>query len=179
MINLKFTFWSMINRSCFDRSDRSFSRIVWSLAGGRLPDLWNPYLCNRLTDFLCLNVWSSVELSRPEVVHCHGHLRIWPIWACPWAKYLTNLPQIGSRLCGTHICETTGWIYPIQSFMDLYRPVVVHRHSYLPICPSLACPWAKNLSNQAAIWPDLAEPISLKALDGFIPFKVLWNCPDL
>ena len=45
--------------------------------------------------------------------------------------------------------------------MDLYRPVVVHRHSYLPICPSLVCPWAKNLSNQAALWPDFAEPLDL------------------
>ena len=56
---------------------------------------------------------SSVELSRPVVVHCHGHLPICPIWACTWAKNLSNLPQIGSTLCGTHISETAGWIYPI------------------------------------------------------------------
>ena len=31
MINLKFAFRSMIDRSGFDRSDRSFSRIVWPL----------------------------------------------------------------------------------------------------------------------------------------------------
>ena len=123
-------------------------------------------------------VRSSVELSRPVVVHCHGHLPICPIWACPWAKNLSNLAQIGSRLCGTHISETTGWIYPIWSFMDLSGPVVVQRHSYLPICPIWPCPWAKNLSNQAALGPHFAEPISLKPLDGFIPFEVLWNCLD-
>ena len=132
-----------------------------------------------VTAWRIFSIRSSMELSRPVVVHCHGNLPICPIWACPWAKNLSNLPQIGSRLCGTHISETAGWIYPIQSFMDLSRPVDVQRHSYLPICPIWACPWAKNLSNQAALGPDFAEPISLKPLDGFIPFEVLWNCLDL
>ena len=56
---------------------------------------------------------SSVELSRPVGLHCHGHMPICPIWACPWVKNLSNLPQIGSRLCGMHISETAVWIYPI------------------------------------------------------------------
>ena len=59
------------------------------------------------------SIRSSVELSRPVGVHCNGHMPICLIWACPWAKNLSNLPQIGSRLCGTHISETAGWIYPI------------------------------------------------------------------
>ena len=63
--------------------------------------------------------------------------------------------------------------------MDLSGHVVVHCHSYLPICPIWVCPWAKNLSNQAALGPDFVEPISLKPLDEFIPFEVLWNCLDL
>ena len=88
-----------------------------------------------VTAWWIFTVRSSVELSRPVVVHYHGHLPICPIWACTWAKNLSNLAQIGSRLCGTHISETTGWIYPIWSFMDLSGPVVVQRHSYLPICP--------------------------------------------
>ena len=128
-----------------------------------------------ITAWRIFSIRSSVQLSRPVVVHCHGHLPICPIWACPWDKNLSNLPQIGSR----HISETARCIYPIQSFMDLSGPVVVQRHSYLPICPIWACPWAKNLSNQAALGPDFAEPISLKPLDGFIPFEVLWNCLDL
>ena len=63
--------------------------------------------------------------------------------------------------------------------MDLSRLVVVHFHSYLPVCPIWVCPWAKNLSNPAALGPDSAEHISLKPRDRFIPFEVLWNCVDI
>ena len=66
-----------------------------------------------VTAWRIFSIWSSVELSRPVGVHCHGHMPICPIWTCPWAKNLWNLPQIGSRLCGTHISEIAGWIYPI------------------------------------------------------------------
>ena len=66
-----------------------------------------------VTAWWIFSIRSSVELSRPVGVHCHGHMPICPIWACPWAKNLSNLPQIGSRLCGMHISETAGWIYPI------------------------------------------------------------------
>ena len=55
----------------------------------------------------------------------------------------------------------------------------MQRHSYLPICPIWACPLARNLSNQAALRSDFAEPISLKPLDGFIAFEVLWIFLDL
>ena len=66
-----------------------------------------------VTAWRIFSIRSFVELSRPLVVHCHGHLPICPIWACPWAKNLSNLPQIGSRFCGSHISETAGWMYPI------------------------------------------------------------------
>ena len=33
-----------------------------------------------------------------------------PIWTCPWAKIWVNLVLAGSRLCGTHISETTEQI---------------------------------------------------------------------
>ena len=66
-----------------------------------------------VTAWRIFSIQNSVELSRPVVVHCQGHLPICAIWACPWAKNLSNLPQIGSRLCGTHISETAGWIHPI------------------------------------------------------------------
>ena len=39
---------------------------------------------------------------RPAAVHCNGHLPICPIWTCPWTKNLSNMQQIGFRLCGTH-----------------------------------------------------------------------------
>ena len=66
-----------------------------------------------VTAWWIFSVRSSMELSRPVAVHCHAHLPICPIWACPWAKNLSNLPQIWSRLWGSHISETAGWIYPI------------------------------------------------------------------
>ena len=123
---------------------------------------------------------SSVELSRPVVVHCHGHLphmglpmhipkscQIWhklgpdfverrflkplygfspfkALWTCldlsvctviiikPFAPHgLAHGPKFvkgGStwtRLCGSHFSETAGWIYTIQSYMELSKPVVV------------------------------------------------------
>ena len=72
-----------------------------------------------VTAWWIFSVRSSMELSRPVVVHCHAHLPICPIWACPWAENLSNLPQIGSRLCGSHISETAGWIYPHLKFHGL------------------------------------------------------------
>ena len=45
------------------------------------------------------SIQSSVEFSRPIVVHCHGQLPICHIWACPWAKNLSKLQQIGYCLC--------------------------------------------------------------------------------
>ena len=67
-----------------------------------------------VTTWQIFSVWSLVELSRPLAVHCHGHLSICSIWACPWAKNLSNLPQIGSRPCGMQlISETAGWNFPI------------------------------------------------------------------
>ena len=46
-----------------------------------------------VTAWRIFSIRSSVELSRPLVVHYHGHLPICLIWACPWAKNLSNLPQ--------------------------------------------------------------------------------------
>ena len=80
---------------------------VLSSWSGRLLDLRDPYLCNRLMDFLRSKI---CQLSRPVIVHSHGHLPICPIWACPWTKNLSNLAQIGSRLCRKQISGTAGWI---------------------------------------------------------------------
>ena len=83
------------------------------LAGGRAGGCQTCGTHISVTAWWIFSVRSSMELSRPVVVHCHAHLPICSIWACPWAENLSNLPQIGSRLCGSHISETTGWIYPI------------------------------------------------------------------
>ena len=74
-----------------------------------------------------------MELSRPVVVHCHGHLPICPISACPWAKKFVKSGSTWVTLCGTHISETTGWIYTICSSMELSRPVVVQHHGHLTL----------------------------------------------
>ena len=82
-------------------------------AGGRVGGCQTCGTHISVTAWRIFSIRSSEELSRPVVVHCYGHLPICPIWACPWAKNLSNFPQIGSRLCGTHIFETAGWICPI------------------------------------------------------------------
>ena len=94
------------------RSGRAGGR-TGGRAGGRAGGCQTCGTHISVTAWWIFSVRSSMELSRPVVVHCHAHLPICPIWACPWAKNLSNLPQIGSRLCGSHISETAGWIYPI------------------------------------------------------------------
>ena len=86
---------------------------VGGWAGGRAGGCQTCGTHISVTAWWIFSIRSSVELSRPVGVHCNVHMPICPIWACPWAKNLSNLPQIGSRLCGTHISETAGWIYPI------------------------------------------------------------------
>ena len=86
--------------------------VITVRAGGRAGGCQTCRTHISVTPWRIFSIRSSVELSRPVVVHCHDHLPICPIWACQWVKNLWNLPQIGSRLCGTHISETAGWIYP-------------------------------------------------------------------
>ena len=87
--------------------------VVTVRAGGRAGGCQNCGTHISVTAWWIFSLRSSMELYRPVVVHCHGHLPVCLIWACPWAKNLSNLPQIGSRLCGSHILETAGWNYPI------------------------------------------------------------------
>ena len=87
--------------------------VVTVRAGGRAGGCQTCGTHISVTAWWIFSIRSSVELSRPVVVHRHGHLPICPKWACPWPKNLSNLVQIGSRLCGTHISETAGWIDPI------------------------------------------------------------------
>ena len=78
---------------------------------GQLPDLRNPYLCNSSMGFLYLKFCGIVWACSCVLSWSFAHLPL--IWACPWAKNLSNLPQMWSRLCRTHISETAEWIYPI------------------------------------------------------------------
>ena len=85
----------------------------------------------------------------------------------------------GCQTCGTHISVTAWWIFSIRSSVELFRPVVVHRHGYLPICPIWTCPWAKTCQIWHKLGPYFVERISLKPLDGLTPFKVSWTGLDL
>ena len=58
----------------------------------------------------------------------------------------------GCQTCGTNISVTACWIFSVRSSMELSRPVVVHCHAHMPICPIWACPWAKNLVKFATNW---------------------------
>ena len=51
----------------------------------------------------------------------------------PMGQKLVESGSTWARLCGTHISETTGWIYPIWSSMELSTPVVVQRHGHLTL----------------------------------------------
>ena len=75
MIDLKFAFRSMIDRSAFDRSDWSFSRIVWPLL--HIHDIWRIFFCQMSKHFvnnmvkmrpwanfsICLVLGPSMDLS--------------------------------------------------------------------------------------------------------------------
>ena len=51
----------------------------------------------------------------------------------PMGQKLVKSGSTWARLCGTHISETTGWIYTIWSSMELSRPVVVQHHGHLTL----------------------------------------------
>ena len=88
----------------------------------------------------------------------------------------------GCQTCGTHISVTAWWIFSVRSSMELSRPVVVHCHAHLPICPFAPYGLAhgpKTCQICHKLDPDFADRISLKPLDGFTPFKVSWTCLDL
>ena len=112
-------------------------------AGGWFQTLRHPYLWNRWTDF---SVQSFMELSRPEVVQRNGHLSICSVWSCPWAKNLSNLIPMRSRL------ETAGWVLSIRHSMELSRPVVVQRYGHLHILHIWACPWARTYISETIGW---------------------------
>ena len=148
-------------------------------------NLPNQYLSNQLPDLL----WYSMELSRPVVVHFHGHLPICPIWVSPWTKtcqvwyqwsphilhclslnlldgvvqQYDHLPIVGLFNEPKLISETIVWIFSIQNSKDLSRLVQCHGH--LPIGPI-----------GFAHRPDY---ISLELLVRFPAFDVLWNCPNI
>ena len=51
----------------------------------------------------------------------------------PLGQKLVKWGSTWVRLCGTHISETTAWIYTILSSMELSWPVVVQHHGHLTL----------------------------------------------
>ena len=51
----------------------------------------------------------------------------------PMGQKLVKSGSTWARLCGTHISETTGWIYTIWGSMELSRPVVVQHYGHLTL----------------------------------------------
>ena len=51
----------------------------------------------------------------------------------PLGQKLVKWGSTWVRLCGTHISETTGWIYTISSSMELSWPVVVQHHGHMTL----------------------------------------------
>ena len=132
---------------------------------------------------------NGVILSRPQCVKglhmtVSLHYISLPVTFLPlsppgWRGIVVTGRAGGCQTCGTHISVTAWWIFSIRSSVELSRPVVVHRHGHLPICPKWACPWPKTCQIWYKLGPDFAERISLKPLDGLTPFKVSWTCLDL
>ena len=145
--------------------------ITYLRTGGAVLDLQNPYLCNYVMDFLrlkfCGIVWhlphmslpidqklfkfgtnwvqtlsTCVDLSRLVVVQGHSYLPIWPIWATHGPKTCQIRQHLG-QTCGTHICETAGWIHTIWSSMEFSRHVVVQHHGHLTLTLDFQCQYLK------------------------------------
>ena len=77
------------------------------------------------------NRWTNILHSKFYVMDSgFGHLPICPIWACSWAKNLSNMVPTGSRLGGMHITETAEQIFSIWSSLELSRPVVVQCYGH-------------------------------------------------
>ena len=101
-----------------------------------------------VTAWRIFSVPNSVELSRPVVMHCYGHLPICPIWACQISQKLVKF--------ATNWADTLWNAYLWNCWIDLptvkaHGPVVVQRHINLPVCLIWAYAWATNLLNQAAL----------------------------
>ena len=61
-----------------------------------------------------------------------GRVAAW-LTGLPIGQKLVKSGSTWARLCGTYISETAGWIYTIQSSMELSGPVVVQHHGHLTL----------------------------------------------
>ena len=108
-----------------------------------------------VTAWRIFSIRSFVELSRPLVVHCHGHLPICPIWAFPWAKNLSNFPQIGSRLCGSHISWNRWMDVPRLKFGGLVWTCSCALSQLFAHLPNMGLPMGQKLVKSGSTWTRL------------------------
>ena len=80
--------------------------------------------------------------------------------------------------CGTHISETAGWIYTIQSSMELSGPVVVQHHGLLTLTLDFQGQILKMLylRNGRADWHGVKGMSVDRILDPHFDFEV-WPHP--
>ena len=124
-------------------------------SGGRLPDLGNPYLCNRLTDFLH---------SKFAVI----------VWACSGvlSSSFAHLPHMGLPMGQKLVKFATSWVQTLQNAflwncrMDLrhlkFRGLVESCRcatSYLfAHLPHMGFPWAKTCQIRRHLGQILRNP---------------------
>ena len=87
-----------------------------------------------LYNFSHVGGWSrlcGMELSTTVVVQCYDHMPIFPIWACPWANYITD------QITGCQIR-----IFPRESngFPKLHRLVVRKKFGGFMLCLDVLAP---------------------------------------
>ena len=58
-----------------------------------------------------------------------------PLSSPGWRGIVVTVGAGGCQTCGTHISVTAGRIFSIRSCEELSRPLIVHCHGHLPICP--------------------------------------------
>ena len=112
----------------FYPSGRGWRGIVVLVRAGSCQTLHNAYLWNCRKDFLPSKFYRIV----------------WT-WSCATSWSFAHLPHmglsmgqklqvpLGARFCGTHISETTGWIYTIWNSIELSKPAAAQHHRLMTL----------------------------------------------
>ena len=100
-----------------------------------------------------------------------------------WRGIVVMVRAGSCKICGTHISATAWRIFSVWSSVELSRPLCMHCHAHLLICPYELAHGPKTCKICHKLGRDFTESISLKPLDGFTPFEVspvrrqaiIWN----
>ena len=122
------------------------------------------------------SIQSSVDFCTPVVAQYHGNL---PDRDCPWAKNLSNMVPVGSRLCislkpldGFYLCPWAKSFSSEITFIGSSWLVVVQHQGHFP---PMGMPMAKTLSLQmlngfSSKFCEIVEICSLVSLGlGYLP----------